>query len=96
MAIDVVPVPGRYSSLSLFDAATDAIVVHNVMEARERPYRIVVAREGQAVPAGVETVRTEHDRGLALIRLLLRDPAEIGALDAVRRQSSCAPDTKLK
>jgi len=96
VAIDVVPVPGRYSSLSLFDAATDVIFVRNDIEAKGQPYRIVVAREGQVVPAGAETVRTNHDRGLALIRLLLRDPAEIGALDAVRRQSSCAPVTKLK
>lgn len=89
VAIDVTPVPGRYSSLSLFDAATDVIFVRNDVEAGGKPYRIIVAREGQAVPAGAATVRTNHDRGIALIRLLLKDPAEISALDAVRRQSSC-------
>ncbi|KTE14302.1 DUF1254 domain-containing protein [Sphingopyxis sp. H115] len=89
LAIDVVPVPGRYSSLSLFDAATDVIFVRNDVEAAGKPYRIIVAREGQVVPAGAEIVRTDQDRGIALIRLLLREPAEIGALDAARRQSSC-------
>ncbi len=89
VAIDVAPVPGRYSSLSLFDAATDVIFVRNDVEAKDQPYRIVVARAGQAAPAGTEIVRTSHDRGIALVRLLLKDPAELGGLDAARRQSSC-------
>jgi len=96
LAIDVAPVSGRYSSLSIFDAATDVIFVRNDVEARGKPYRIIVARAGQAVPAGAEVVRVGHDRGVALIRLLLKDPTEIGGLDVVRRQSSCAPVTKLK
>ena len=96
VAIDTAPVPGRYSSLSIFDAATDVIFVRNDIEAGGRPYRIIVAREGQAVPAGAETVRTNHDKGIALIRLLLKDPAEIGGLDAVRRQSSCRVVTNPK
>lgn len=96
LAVDVTPVPGRYSSLSIFDAATDVIFVRNDVEAGGKPYRIILARGGQAVPKGAEVVRTNHDRGIALIRLLLKDPAEIGALDAARRQSSCATVTKLK
>ncbi|WP_439568006.1 DUF1254 domain-containing protein [Sphingopyxis sp.] len=96
LAIDVGPVAGRYTSLSIFDAATDVIFVRNDVEAGGKPFRIVVARDGQAVPAGAEVVRTGHDRGIALIRLLLKDPKEIGGLDAVRRQSSCATVTKLK
>ncbi len=96
LAIDVTPVPGRYSSLSIFDAATDVIFVRNDVEAAGKPFRIILAREGQAVPAGAQIVRANHDRGIALIRLLLKDPAEIGKLDTVRRQSSCATVTKLK
>ena len=96
LAIDVTPVAGRYSSLSVFDAATDVIFVRNDVEAGGKPYRIIVAREGQAVPTGAEIVRTGHDKGIALIRLLLKDPAEIGGLDAVRRQSSCATVIKSK
>ncbi|HEV7343472.1 MAG TPA: DUF1254 domain-containing protein [Sphingopyxis sp.] len=96
LAIEVAPVPGRYSSLSIFDAATDVIFVRNDVEAAGKPFRIILAREGQAVPAGAEVVRTSHDRGIALIRLLLKDPKEIGGLNAVRRQSSCATVTKLK
>ncbi len=96
LAIDMVPVPGRYTSLSIFDAATNAIFVRNDVEAGSKPFRIIVAREGQTVPAGAEVVRTDHDRGIALIRLLLTDPAEFASLDAVRRRSSCATVTKLK
>ncbi|MDZ3831317.1 MAG: DUF1254 domain-containing protein [Sphingopyxis sp.] len=96
LAIEVVPVPGRYSSLSIFDAATDVVFVRNDVEAKGAPYRIIVARAGQAVPAGAPVVRTSHDRGIALIRLLLRDPAEIGEVDALRRRSFCQPVTKLK
>ncbi len=96
VAIDVAPVPGRYSSLSIFDAATDVIFVRNDVEAGGKPFRIIVARPGQAVPRGAEIVRTNHVHGVALIRILLKDPAEIGALDAIRRQSSCGTVTKLK
>ena len=89
VAIDVTPVAGRYSSLSIFDAATDVIFVRNDVEAGGKPYRIIVARDGQMVPPGADVIWTNHDRGIALIRLLLKDPAEIGGLDAARRQSSC-------
>ena len=96
VAINVVPTPGRYSSLSIFDAATDVIFVRNDVEAGGKPFRIIVARAGQTVPKGAEVVRTNHDHGIALIRLLLKEPAEIGGLDAIRRQSSCGTVTKLK
>ena len=96
IAIDVAPVPGRYTSLSIFDAATDVIFVRNDVEADGKPFRIIVARAGQAVPKGAEVVRTNHDHGIALIRLLLKDPAEIGTLDTVRRQSSCRLVTNPK
>ena len=96
IAIDVAPVPGRYSSLSIFDAATDVIFVRNDVEAGGKPFRIIVARAGQAVPKGAEVVRTNQDHGIALIRLLLKEPAEIGGFDAIRRQSSCGTVTKLK
>ena len=96
LAVNVVPVPGRYSSLSIFDAATDVIFVRNDVEAGGKPFRIIVARPGQAVPKGAEIVRTNHDHGIALVRILLKDPTEIGALDAIRRQSSCGTVTKLK
>jgi uncharacterized membrane protein len=87
--VDVVPVEGRYSSLSVFDGRTDVAFVRNDMQAGGKPYSIVLARSGQAVPKDVEVVRLNYDRGIALVRLLLADPSEIGKLDTVRRQSGC-------
>lgn len=89
-----VPVVGRYSSLSVFDAQTDVAFVRNDIQAGGKAYTIILARPGQAVPAGAEVVRLNDDRGIALIRLLLRDPGEIGALEAVRRQSVCGVVTQ--
>lgn len=91
LAIDYVPVPGRYSSLSIFDARTDVVFVRNDQQAGGKPVRVIIAREGQTTPPGAEVVRVGYDRGIALVRLLLNTPAEIGALDAVRKQSSCRP-----
>lgn len=88
--IRVVPIAGRYSSLSVFDGRTDVVFVRNDVEAGGRPYRLILARPGQNVPDGVEVVRVNHDRGIALIRLLLRTPQELPALEGQRQLSSCA------
>lgn len=90
LLITYVPVPGRYSSLSVFDARTDAVFVRNDAQTGGLPLKLVVAQAGQKVPRGVETVRVSYAKGIALVRLLLADPSEIAKLDAVRRQSSCA------
>jgi uncharacterized membrane protein len=89
--INVVPVPGHYSSLSVFDAATDVAFVRNDVQAGGKPYKIILAQDGQATPEGSEVVRLKGARGIALIRLLLADPAEMVTLDGVRRQSACGP-----
>ena len=89
LEITYVPAPDRYSSLSIFDARTDVVFVRNDRQAGSKPVRVVVARTDQATPRNVETVRVGYDRGIALIRLLLNNPAEITALDAVRKQSRC-------
>jgi uncharacterized membrane protein len=87
--VTMAPVPGRYSSLSVFDARTDVVFVRNDQQAKEKPFQIVIARDGQPVPAGREVVRVDYDRGIALIRLLLNTPSEIKSLEPLRRQSSC-------
>ncbi len=90
LLITYVPVAGRYSSLSVFDARTDVVFVRNDVQAGGKPFRIAVAREDQRVPSGIETVRVGYDRGIALVRLLLADPREIAQFDSIRRQSNCA------
>lgn len=90
LLINYVPAAGRYSSLSVFDARTDVVFVRNDVQAGGKPFRIALARDGQKVPDGIETVRVGYDRGIALVRLLLADPKEIAQFEPLRRQSNCA------
>lgn len=87
--ISVTPVPGRYTSLSIFDARTDVAFVRNDVQAGGKPFDIVLARVGQPVPAGKEVVRVGYDRGIALVRQLLNAPSEIATLDGIRRKTTC-------
>lgn len=90
VVVDVVPAPERYLSLSIFDARTDVIFVRNDVQAGGKPYRIALAAPGQMVPPGIEVVRSEFPEGIALIRLLLREPGELAQLQPVRKQSTCS------
>ena len=87
--IEAMPVPAPYWSLSVFDDRTDSVFVRNNRDSRGRPVRIVIARPGQAVPRGVETVRVEGDRGIALIRMLVGTGEDYPAIDRARRASRC-------
>jgi uncharacterized membrane protein len=85
------PVPGRYSSISVFDARTDVAFVRNDEEMAGRPMRVVLALRGQMAPAGEEVVRLEMARGIVLQRVLLADPAEADGVDRLRRRTTCRP-----
>lgn len=89
LEITAVPVPGRYSSISVFDARTDVAFVRNDEQMAGQPMRVILALDGQGVPAGVETVRMRHPTGIVLQRVLLADPAEAAAVDPVRSQARC-------
>ena len=85
------PIPGRYSSISVFDARTDVAFVANDEDMAGQPMRVVLALRGQAVPQGVETVRLIYPTGIVLQRVLLADPSEAGAVDPIRSRATCAP-----
>lgn len=85
------PVPGRYSSISVFDARTDVAFVRNDEQMAGRPMRVVLALRGQRVPAGVETVRLLYPTGIVLQRVLLADPSEAAEVDPIRRRATCTP-----
>lgn len=91
VAIRVAPSPSVYWSLSVFDSRTNAAFVRNNGETGGQGIDVVLARPGQATPAGREVVRVEGDRGIALVRILVQDQAQFAAVDAARRQSACAP-----
>ncbi len=87
--VDVAPVPGRYWSVSIFDARTDVAAVRSDRDTKGRPARLALVKEGQAAPKGYEPVVVKYDRGLALIRILLATSDEFPAIDAIRRKSTC-------
>jgi uncharacterized membrane protein len=87
--IEVAPAPAPYWSLSIFDQRTDTAFVRNNRDSGGKPVRIVLAREGQAVPRGVEAVRLGYDRGVALIRILVESRDRFAAIDTARRASRC-------
>jgi len=87
--VDVAPVPGRYWSVSIFDARTDVAAVRSDRDTKGKPARLALMKKGQQAPQGYEPVVVKYDRGLALIRILLASPDEFPAIDAVRRKSTC-------
>jgi uncharacterized membrane protein len=91
LLIEVAPVPAPYWSLSVFDHRTDVAFVRDSRDSRGGPIRILLARPGQNVPAGVAAVRLGGDRGVALVRILVEDRGRFASLDAARRASSCRP-----
>jgi uncharacterized membrane protein len=91
LLIEVAPVPAPYWSLSVFDARTDVAFVRNNRDTGGKPIRIALVGEGQAAPPGVEAVRLGHDRGVALIRILVESRDKFPAIDRARRASVCRP-----
>ncbi len=87
--VDVPPVPGRYWSLSIFDARTDVAAVRSDRDTKGAPARLALIKQGQMAPAGYKPVLLGYDRGLALVRILLANPSEFTAVDAIRRKSTC-------
>lgn len=97
LLIEAWAIPDRYSSISIFDARTDAVFVHNDenMGTRLR-VRIILAMPGQPRPAdaSAEVVEVDHPRGIVLQRVLLADPrdaAELARVDRLRRRATCRP-----
>lgn len=89
--VEVAPAPAPYWSLSIFDGRTDVAFVRNNRDTGGKPVRIVLAGQGQEVPAGPEVVRLGYDRGVALIRILVESRDKFPAIDAARRGSRCGP-----
>ena len=95
LIIHAVPVPGHYSSISVFDARTDVAGVLNDEAMAGQPATVIVARDGQAVPVGnaanAKVIRVHGARGIVLQRVLLGNVQELASIDAIRRQTSCSP-----
>ena len=87
--LEVVPVPDHYWSVSIFDARTDVAAVRSDRDTGGQPARLALLKPGQQAPEGYEPVMLQHDRGIALIRILLANADEYPAIDALRRKSTC-------
>jgi len=51
--------------------------------------RLALLKAGQQAPQGYEPVMLQYDQGIALVRILLANPDEYPAIDAIRRKSTC-------
>lgn len=91
--VTAAPVDAPYWSLSVFDSRTDTAFVRNNLQWREpRPLQIVLARRGDRVPAGVEVVYPQGNRGIALIRIFVANRDAFAAIDRARRASFCGTE----
>ena len=78
-----------YMSISVFQANGDNIFVLNDRQAPQG-VDFVLARAGQATPAGVRVVLSPTDRGIVLDRRLAPSPEAFAQADRARRQDTCA------
>lgn len=85
------PVPDHYWSLTVFDSATNVAFVRSDRDSRGQPVRIVLAAAGQSVAKGGHAVTMPDAKGVALIRVLLKNRAEIAQVDRFRKTSYCRP-----
>lgn len=83
------PVPQHYWSLTVFDSVTNVAFVESDRDSKGAPVRIVLATAGQAVPQGMRKITMPDAKGVALIRVLLKNRGEIAAVDAFRKRSYC-------
>jgi uncharacterized membrane protein len=83
------PIPGRYWSISIFDARTDVAAVRSDRDTGGKPALLALVRPGQQAPDGYEAVPVGYDKGIVLIRILLADKAEFATIDALRQKSFC-------
>lgn len=91
VVVTIPAIPAPYWSLSVFDARTDVAFVRNNVEANGQPVRIAIAMAGQPVPDGMQAVRVDDARGIALLRVLIQDRTRFAAIDTARRAARCAP-----
>ena len=87
--VDVPAIPDHYWSVSIFDARTDVAAVRSDRDTHGAPARLALVAPGATVPAGYEAVPLEHDRGIALIRILVSGEDDYRAVDPLRQLASC-------
>jgi uncharacterized membrane protein len=89
--IDVEPVPGHYWSVSIFDARTDVATVRSDRDTGGKAARLVLHHKDMQIEKvpGYDHVALDHEKGIALIRILLNGSTDFTKVDALRRKSNC-------
>ncbi|HQV02831.1 MULTISPECIES: DUF1254 domain-containing protein [unclassified Novosphingobium] len=91
LLIEAQPSPDNgYVSISVFAANTDNIAVFD-SAINPQGIRFVLAREGQATPAGEKVVISPSDKGIVLDRRLAPSAERFAAIDPARRGDKCQP-----
>ncbi len=91
LLIEAAPSPNAgYVSISVFAANTDNIAVFDTAQFPQG-IRFVLARKGQATPAGERVVISPSDKGIVLDRRLAPNAALFAAADQARRADKCGP-----
>jgi uncharacterized membrane protein len=79
-----------YSSLSVFAANSDNIFVVNDRQVSGDHFEAVLATGDAPIDgAGAPVVRLPSAHGIALVRRVITDPAQLAQLEAQRHDSSC-------
>jgi uncharacterized membrane protein len=89
MTVHAHPVPGHYWSLTVFDGETNVAFVESDRDSKGAPVNVVLATADQSAAKGTRKVIMPSAKGVALLRVLLNNRGEIGAVDAFRKQSFC-------
>lgn len=64
-------------------------MVRNGIKAGYKPFRVAVLATDQSAPTGYEAIHVDGTRGIALIRILIDDPARFPVIDTERRATTC-------
>ena len=83
------PIPGHYSSISIFNGRTDVAYVRNDEDMAGQAMVVTLALAGQRVAPGTPVVRVAMPRGIVLQRVLLAAPDEAPQVDGRRRTAWC-------
>ncbi|WOE76432.1 DUF1254 domain-containing protein [Alterisphingorhabdus coralli] len=84
-------VPDHYWSLTVFDEETNAVYVRSDRDTGGESIDVVVGRFDQLVNKTGEKVQVPGNKGIALVRVLMKDRSEFDAIDPIRSKSTCEP-----
>lgn len=90
------PVPKSYWSLSAFAGNTDNFLAINDAQAGGEKVELILVLPGTQLsnPEMLPVIETQSPIGVILTRSLITSEEDFPALDALRRQATCAPYTE--